>query len=470
MREKKCRMEAYSFYDHTGISTHLEKMAEKGWMLEKIANYGWIYRRIEPKKVHFAVSYYPNASEFDPEPLEEQKMLHELCAEKGWKLACTSAQMQIFYNENENPMLLETKPELELEAIHESAKKSFLPSYFLLLGISILQGAMFVSSLLGDPIELLSNSTRLFTGVAFFDLFLLCSVELICYFTWHKKAKQAAEQGEFLEVPSTTKFQKGVVGVVCLGALYWAINFILGGTKLQRWIGISMFFYMLLLVFIVNSVKEFLKRKNTSRGLNRAVTIFSSFAAAFGMMFLITFVMLKASAGGLMAERGEETYEYNGTTWVIHQDELPFTIEDLLDIEFEGYIKERRETESLFLGQMRTWQRPRFDVEDYVNIPQLAYRIVVVKLPVLYELCKERMIYEEEHPHSIIKERTYQPEDEKTWGAKEVYRLYDPEYGAKNDYLLCYEDMLVEISFDWEPTTEQMKIVGEKLNRKEKKL
>lgn len=41
MRKTKLRMEPYSFFDHTGISAHLERMARKGWMIDKIANYGW---------------------------------------------------------------------------------------------------------------------------------------------------------------------------------------------------------------------------------------------------------------------------------------------------------------------------------------------------------------------------------------------------------------------------------------------
>ena len=68
MKNTKRRMEPLSFFDHTGISTHLEKMAARGWMLEKITNMGWIYHRIEPENIHFAVSYYPKASEFNPEP------------------------------------------------------------------------------------------------------------------------------------------------------------------------------------------------------------------------------------------------------------------------------------------------------------------------------------------------------------------------------------------------------------------
>ena len=39
MRNTKRRLEAFSFFDHKGISRHLEKMASRGWMLDKITNF-----------------------------------------------------------------------------------------------------------------------------------------------------------------------------------------------------------------------------------------------------------------------------------------------------------------------------------------------------------------------------------------------------------------------------------------------
>ena len=117
MKNRKRRVELLSFYDHVGISRHLEKMAAKGWMLEKITNLGWVYRRIEPKQLHFTVSYYSKASEFDPEPTEDQKTFYDFCAHTGWQLACSSAQLQIFYNERENPTPIETDAKLEVQAI-----------------------------------------------------------------------------------------------------------------------------------------------------------------------------------------------------------------------------------------------------------------------------------------------------------------------------------------------------------------
>lgn len=463
MKNTKRRIEPLSFFDHTGISAHLEKMAAKGWMLEKITNTGWVYRRIEPKNIHFAVSYYPKASEFDPEPSEEQKMFHDFCAHTGWQLACTSAQMQIFFNERENPTPIETEPELELQAIHASAKKSFIPSYIVLLVVALMNGALWISNLLGDPIDLLSNPSKLFTGACFLLLAILCVVEMVCYLRWHSKAKVAAEHGEFLKVPSTSKFQKAVLIVVLVGAVYWAVNMILCGSNLQRWVFILMCFYMPALFIIVNATKEFLKRKKASRGVNRTLTLLTSFIVAFGMMGLITFVTLFASSHGLLADKNEETYEHNGMTWVIHRDELPLVVEDLVDVDYDGYIKERRGDTSLLLGQLVMHQRPRFDADNYKDIPQLEYTMTIVRFPALYGKCKEILIHDKENTH-WGKEREYKSEEAEPWGANEVYRLYDLEYGAKNDYLLCYDNLIVEISFDWEPTEAQMAIVGEKLN------
>lgn len=462
MRNTKRRLEPLSFFDHTGISSHLEKMAAKGWMLEKIVNTGWVYRRIEPKKMHFTVSYYPKASEFDPEPSEEQRMFHEFCAHTGWQLACTSAQLQIFYNERENPTPIETEPTLEVQAIHASAKKSFIPSYILLLVVAGLQGALWISNLLGDPLDLLSNPTQIFVGFIWLLLAILCGTELICYFRWHARAKVAAEYGEFLQTPNTSKLQKVVLGISIGGAFFWVINYVICGDNLQRTVAILMGIYMPALFWIVNAMKELLKRKKASRGVNRTITVITSFVVSFAMMGAITFGTLYASSHGLFATKDEETYEHNGMTWVIHQDDLPLVVEDLVEVDYTGYIKERRGNMSLLMGQLVMRQHPRFDADNYKNIPQLEYIMTIVKIPALYDLCKERVIYDRENLR-YMSPQEYRVEDASPWGANEVYRLYDLEYGAENFYLLCYDNLLVEIIFDWEPTIEQMAIVGQKL-------
>ena len=72
--KKRYEYPLYAFYDHTGMARHLEKMSEKGWMLERIyTNSFWRYRRCEPKRRHFAVTYFPTASDFDAAPGADQQ-------------------------------------------------------------------------------------------------------------------------------------------------------------------------------------------------------------------------------------------------------------------------------------------------------------------------------------------------------------------------------------------------------------
>ena len=60
-------MPLYSYLDRTAITAHLSDMAAQGWMLENIGGWSWRYRRAEPKKLRFALVFFP-ASQFDPPP------------------------------------------------------------------------------------------------------------------------------------------------------------------------------------------------------------------------------------------------------------------------------------------------------------------------------------------------------------------------------------------------------------------
>ena len=80
----------------------------------------------------------------------------------------------------------------------------------------------------------------------------------------------------------------------------------------------------------------------------------------------------------------------------------------------------------------------------------MIYAVTLVKFPALYNLCREEMLWED-----------HQKIDPAPWLAREAYRKTDKS--RLSTYLLCYEECVVEISFGWEPTQEQMNMVGEKL-------
>ena len=87
MLRTKRRMEFFAFYDDQGIARHLERMARKGWLIERINNYFWTYRKIEPQRLRFAVTYFPEASDFNPGPTENQQTFQEYCESAGWRFA-----------------------------------------------------------------------------------------------------------------------------------------------------------------------------------------------------------------------------------------------------------------------------------------------------------------------------------------------------------------------------------------------
>ena len=465
MRNRKRRMEAFSFYDHTGMSKHLERMASQGWMIDELSNFGWCYKKIEPQNLHFSVTYYPKASEFDPEPSEDLKRFFDFCEHTGWKLACSSAQMQIFYNEQTNPIPLETDPVVEVDIIHQACKKSFLPAYIVLLLCSILNGVLFVSRVLENPISTLSSSANISTGICWTMLFAYCITELINYFIWHKKALKAADEGIFLPTPNTILLQKGLIFGVTALLLYMIATFIFMGDALERTIYILSFLYMTGLIFLGNAIKKFLKKRKTTAKTNRTITFISIFVLSFAMMGGITFFTIYGVNHGLFSKE-EETYEHNGATFTIYKDELSLTVEDILDIDYDGYIKECRTSETLFLADIYMSQYARYDAENFDEIPTLNYRIVVIKAPFLYNLCKKDLYYtaddtlDDTWPDEM--KHIYHFVASEPWKAKEVYRLYDIN-GPRNRYLVCYENYLVDIEFDYELTEEQIAIIVEKL-------
>ena len=466
MKKTKRRLETVSFYDHKGIATHLEKMARKGWMIKRMSNLGWIYEAMEPQELHFSVSYYPKASEFDPEPTEGQRTFQEFCAYTGWELVCTSAQMQIFYNARENPIPIETDPVMEVQTLHAACKKNFLPAYWVMLVYALLLGTNFVGTLYVDPIRILSSPINLFTGVCWVLLLILSATELAAYYTWRKKAIAAAEQGVFLDTYNTSVIQRVIQGILCIGVIYVAVNVIFAGDAFMQfafgftailWIGIYA---------AADGTKQWLKRKKVSRNWNRIISLGLVFLMTFFVMNLILFGGIALSRKGFFAG-DQETYEYRGETWVVHKDEIPMRVEDLLDIQYDDYMTLNSADESIFLIRQDIQQRPRFDAVDYKGIPNLNYTVITVKMPWLYRICRDWMfddLDELDNEKIPYGHRNYLREvDPEAWGAVEAYNLTNQEFetGETRKYLLCYEHQLVEIRFDWDVTQEQKTIVGQ---------
>lgn len=458
MGETKRRLETFSFYDRTGIEAHLERMAELGWLLDKIGNFGWRYRRIAPQKLTFSVCYFPKASQFDPGPSEEQETFYDFCRHTGWTLAAASAQMQVFYNEGPHPVPIDTDPALEIDAIHRSAKKSWLLSMFALLAVSIMNEAMFLWRLMDDPVGSLSSTPVLFCVGCYGLLLLLIAVELGSYYSWRRRAKRAAELGEFLPTRSHPVFQKVMLVVVTAGLIWMLVSLTTGGDPgLALAMGASVC-AIFAVAAVVWGISGLLKRKKASAGANRAVTFTLTVVLSLVVLAAMTFLII----GLVHTDRDQAP----------RQTQLPLTLPELLDEDAAGgnwdWIVNL--TQSPLLG--------RLDTHQYLH-PQekgmgpcslgLSYTLVEVKAPFLYSLCKDTLLHARDRWNDGLPEGErylYEPIDPAPWGAAEAYRWISNGYGestALNCFLLCYADRIVQIEFDWEPTQGQMGMAGEKL-------
>ena len=446
MKEKKYKIELLSFYDHTGIENHLGEMAQKGWMIERISNYFWTYRKIRPQNLHFTVSYFSKASDFAPVPSEAQQTFFDFCSETGWKLACTWFQMQVFYNEAETPVPIHTEPALEVAAIHKACKKSYLRIYKVLFVVSLIATLLFLSSLVGDTLRILASPTDFMAGMVCFLLFLFTLMELGTYYVWYRKAKRQAGYGLFLDTPSTAGFQKGMFLILGLCLVYWLASLVFAGSTLMLWIILAILLCMAAISISIQTVKELLKRKRVPSRVNRTLTVIAGFVVSI----LLWNAVIKTGTQLFASMDPENLPLYEGA---------PLTVADLQKTQYSNYLTTVSSDESLFLWRLEVHQRHGFDDEPSPDIPELHYELYTVKVPALYRFCEnqlKRLIVLSAYWDGKLVEQ-----DAASWGAEKVYRLVLRDGTDANTYLLCYEDLLVWMEFNWEPTTAQMEMIQE---------
>lgn len=437
MKETKRRMEFFPFYDRTGIAKHLEKMASEGWLLEKISTFTWTYKRIEPTKMHFAVSYYATLTDFEPEPTEEQQAFNEFCEHSGWKFAASSMHMQIFYNENDDPTPIETDPVLEIEDIHKKIKKTIFPSFFLLFFYGFLMGGSFIGTLLANPIHLLSSATKMFTGIWSVVAFAYALIEITSYYTWRKKALKMAEQGVFLETRGHRRLGYAIFVFMIVSLVFYLIS--LGNTGFR--------FYMTAFVLIffsgfavVNGVKGLLKKRKVAAGTNRSLTFLASFALAFLLMGAVNVIAIHSIRNGVF----DDGY-----------GDLPIKMEDLLEIDTTKYLQSHGTEDSIFLGSDQSNQHP---LENSPG-PSMSYTVIEVKMPALYDFVVNQLHRQNTKQSTYGAEFEYSEINAQEWHANMAWELYR-DGKPTNQYLICYDKHILEIEINWVLTTEQKQSIS----------
>lgn len=450
MKNTKRRTEIISFYDRTGLEKHFTKMAKKGWMIENISNLCWTYRKIEPSDIHFCVTYYAGASDFDPGPSDKQQTFYEFCSRTGWNLCCTWHQMQVFYNEAEDPIPLETDPLLEVYGIHKAAKKSFLSGHFILLAIALLYCGYFVFNLLSDPITALSTAGTFMSACAYLFIFVLVGTELFTYYIWYAKAKRAAQIGRFTDTPSTKTFQLTLLSVFLILYVTHLGRLIYNGGHIYLWITLWAFVLMIGMYFIVHAIKNKLQASLAPKGLTITLTVIIFIVLYIGIIAVGAVVFSSSIKSGILQPDQR-------------RNEIPLSVTDLTDAPMEHYLQHNQYNETVLASHREVQQYPRYEYEKHPNHPRLFYSITKSDIPPLFRWFKKFYLDGNAAGQTSPYNLKYTPTDPLPWGALEAYKQLDDTGRSKNSFLLIYENTIILIHFDDEPTETEIAFVAGKL-------
>ena len=177
-RDRKRALNWYQINDSEAIARHLERMAERGWLLEKAGSTLWTYRRGEPGPVKYTATCFPEASVFDAAPTPDQETYADYCRAGGWELAAAYGPLQIFRSVTPDPTPIETDERFKLDAVRRSMGKSFVFSYGLLLASMGLNLWLRAESFRRDPLEFISRSSNLSLTLLLAGMTLYCGAFL----------------------------------------------------------------------------------------------------------------------------------------------------------------------------------------------------------------------------------------------------------------------------------------------------
>ena len=433
----------FSFYDHTGMTCHWEKMARRGWLLDKMGGVLWRYRKIEPQRLRFAMTYFPEVTGFEPDTPAAQSDMQAFCAQAGWQLAANAGKFQVYYNEDPQAVELDTDPGIQLEVIHRAMKKNFLPSYALLAVCAVMQILTQIGSLTRDYGVFYSGPAQYFSGFSWMMLPIWCGLlaiyllELGRYLLWYRKAKRRAGEGLMTPSPNSGWVQVLAVVLLIIILLSWGLSSDMRGvvfTMLAMLLGVGILSVLL---------SKVLKRLKVSAKVNLLVTC--------GMAVILSLLLVGGgiTQGILVRDRDENTvqYEYEGHIFTRHTDEIPLRLEDV------GYPAAEDSTSldvqrSPLVTHRVAFQRPRM---DNLSREELVYVIADIKLGLLWQPCLEYYLSEAGDPAES---------DAVPWDCDRAWRRSD---GFGVTYVLAKGRTLVYLELETDFTDQQKAQAGEKL-------
>ncbi len=452
MREKKKRrLVWYLPWDGAYVERHLEKMARKGWQLENAGNPFWTYRKAEPANLHYAMTYFPDASVFDSQLTGEQETYADYCAAAGWEMVSTYGPLQIFVNDRPDPVPIETDEKEKLTAIHGAMKKMLLLPYGALAAVWLVNLLLQLSALSHyAALSILSSPRQLFFLLAITLLVLLLLGTIGDYLVWYFRSRRSVERGGTC-LPSHTQsrliFQCTVL-TIALAALLGPWGYESDG----QWLLLVLVVLgcVFLLLAGAYGLLRLLKSMDGSRNFNRTAYIVGAVVLSLLYMAVVvkgvTALMPQAEPPApvevytVETERGSRTYD-------IYREDIPLTLEDLgYTVTEADHCSYWQEEQSSVLARWTQYSQGACSAESI--LPSLEYDTADVSWRWLRELCWEKL----SHYYTFTETNSV------PWAADRALQ-WDGATGSQR-YLLLYGERIVYLFLAEAPTAEQIAVIA----------
>ncbi|MBO5859290.1 MAG: DUF2812 domain-containing protein [Clostridia bacterium] len=448
MEEYKRRIELFSLYDHTNIEKHLEKMASEGWMIDTIGSTFWRYKKIEPKKVKFSVVYYPKDVKEGTTISDDRQNFIDLCSSGGWNYVINSEKMHIFSTDDENAPPIDTDAPIQIECIHKFAKAEIVYGYLFLIFACIFFSGFVIYELWKEPVNTLKDATPIFWLTPVTLIFSV--INIISYLNWYRKAKSAAENGEFTDTKMIIRFE-----VLFWFPLYFGFG-LLGFFSFLRirdillTLGIILSGILLFVIYkaIKNKILKSERKEISKIRLKRFAAVMLAvlwLSSGIGTYIAIPKPYYKVK---VKSEFGN-MYSQN----VYLDKNAPLDISDFKETGNKTVSREKIFRELLLIKETE-WSFGTVEDDKDNDGLFLYYSVTDVRFTPLLYRCKNEIIFN----HIVYDTKEIHLTDK-----FESYRYYIDDKTPMNSYAFCNGNRIISVDFSWEPSEEELIFAVEEL-------
>ncbi len=461
MKNTVKRFMSISIDHYRDIEYQLEKLASKGLFLVKIGSFFWEFRKGEPKSIKYTVTYFSEGSIFNPSMTDNQCEFIDYAEQSDWHFVTEFNQLQIFCSDSEHPTPFETDEHEKFANIKKCMKKSFLPSFIMLLAIFSFNMVMQFNSIMNNPVYNFLNPESILPFISIVLVNIYYAYMIISYLLWCYRTKKSLASGGTC-VERNGKLNRYLnISLFSLVSTLFALFFLLSIQDSNIFIIVlSALQVPLLLVVYHKSISAFKKAKMTATS-NKVISFIILLVVSFSYIGFIMFVVVSIMPT-------EDTKDaYRTIVWVndhgdereypIYNDEIPLTVQDLYgEIDYDDYSYSAEYEDSFLLSRHIFEQSPPPFIYD-TDIPDIYYRVFVPQYDFVYDILAEHML-------SNLYSTTAHSIDPLPFGANTVYELrHISSELPTGAYLLYYDDKIISIGLYEDITDEHMAVIKEKL-------